>query len=477
MGDELKFGEELNEPDEEKTRKKIFDLIVGAAGMTSMLRPDRVPHVKSHGCVNATFTVNKDIRPDLKVGIFAEPGKAYPARIRFSNSSSRRQEDGVKDARGMAIKLLLDDGTDQDFLLSTEKVFFAKTAVEFLKFTDLLTKFEGRQVLENEAKSEKAEGEQGLKRLARLIAASQRPHPPNPLSIPYFSQTPYLYGQRPDGLNRAVKYSAKPTSQQPELGVMGTCEEALRKHLKQADATFAFQVQVQTNPATMPIEDATIPWPEDEANDGSPYVTVATIEIKKGPEGGPDPVFDCERSSFRPWNYLKPHHRPLGVINRMREVYENAARTRLSPKTQNQLTALMTLKEPVDENRAKLKEVMEAHSLANGRTLDRLGFVHSARFLVIGDKFAIITQFDFDFRDYINTFVDELGPLFDQVVVLMQDAPQTPVQEHRDEFFAYLERIRLQPDLFYSSYPNLSVQNILTMKDAWESQHKQGGTK
>ena len=81
------------------------------------------------------------------------------------------------------------------------------------------------------------------------------------------------------------------------------------------------------------------------------------------------------------------------------------------------------------------------------------------------------------FHDYINTFVDELGPLFDQVVVLMQDAPRTPVQEHRDEFFAYLERIRLQPDLFYSSYPNLSVQNILTMKEGWESQHKEGGTK
>jgi len=472
MGDELKFGEELDEPNEEETRKKIFKLILGAAAMTSMLKPNRVPHVKSHGCVNATFTVNKDIRPDLKVGMFGEPGKAYPARIRFSNSSSRRQEDSIPDARGMAIKLLLDDGTDQDFLLSTEKVFFAKTAVEFLKFTDLLTKFDGREKLINEIKEEKL----GLKKLAMLLAESQRPHPPNPLSIPYFSQTPYLLGQRPDGLNRAVKYSAKPTSQQLELGVMGTCEEALRKHLEQADATFDFQVQVQTNPATMPIEDATQPWPEDEANGGSPYVTVAKIEIKRRSKDGPDPVFDCDRSSFRPWNH-KPEHRPLGVINRMRKVYEDAANTRRGPKTQNQLTALMTLKEPVEESRAKLKEVMEANSLANGVTLTRLGFVHSARFLVIGDKFAIITQFDFDFHDYINTFVDELGPLFDQVVVLMQDAPRTPVQEHRDEFFAYLERIRLQPDLFYSAYPNLSVQNILTMKEGWESQHKEGGTR
>ena len=470
MAIELRFGE-TEEPGEEQTTAKIVGLIKGAAAMTSMLKPDRVPHVKSHGCVNATFTVNKDIRDDLKVGVFANPGKEYRARIRFSNSSSRRQEDSVPDARGMAIKLLLEDGTDQDFLLSTEKVFFAKTAVEFLKFTDLLTRFEGRKTLEAEAKSEEPETKYGLRNLARLIAASQRPHPPNPLAIEYFSQTPYLLGPA-----QAVKYSAKPSSLQPELGVMGDCNEALRTHLKQADATFDFQVQVrrtkQDDPEFMPIEDATKPWSEDEAKGGSAYVNVATIRIEPGEKA----VFDCETSSFRPWN-CKPEHEPLGVINRVRKVYEDAARTRLSPKTQNQLTALMTLKEPVAENKKKLHEIMTAHSLANGMTLTRLGFVHSARFLVIGDKFAIITQFDFGFRDYINIFVDELGKLFDEVVVLMQDAPPTPVQEHRDEFFAYLERIRLQPDLFYSSYPNLSVQNIRTMKDAWESQQKKGGTK
>ncbi len=96
--------------------------------------------------------------------------------------------------------------------------------------------------------------------------------------------------------------------------------------------------------------------------------------------------------------------------------------------------------------------------------------MHSARFLIIGDKFAIITSFDFDFRDYINTFVDELGDLFDQVLEVMQDAPPTPVREHRDEFVAYIERIRIQPVLFYAEYPELSVQNVLTMREAWEKQ-------
>ena len=52
----------------------------------------------------------------------------------------------------------------------------------------------------------------------------------------------------------------------------------------------------------------------------------------------------------------------------------------------------------------------------------------------------------------------------------MQDAPPTPVRNNRDEFFAYIERIRIQPVLFYAEYPELSVQNVLTMREAWEKQ-------
>ena len=154
---------------------------------------------------------------------------------------------------------------------------------------------------------------------------------------------------------------------------------------------------------------------------------------------------------------------PLGIINRIRrEVYRAAAARRLLPKTQNQLTAVMTIKEPVPAMIKRLRTLIQENSLANGLKLKRLGFVHSARFLIIGDKFAIITSFDFDFRDYINTFVDELGPLFDQVLEVIQDAPPTPIRANREEFFAYIERIRIQPVLFYAEYPELSVQNVLT---------------
>jgi hypothetical protein len=128
----------------------------------------------------------------------------------------------------------------------------------------------------------------------------------------------------------------------------------------------------------------------------------------------------------------------------------------------------MTLKEPVAESARKLRSLMHDNGLANAVRLTRLGFVHSARFVIMADKFAVITSYDFDFRDYLHTFVDELGDLFDMVLPLMQDAPPTPVREHRDEFVDYISRIRVEPDLFYSAYPDLSVQNILTMREGQE---------
>jgi hypothetical protein len=438
-------GTETPEDNEAQIIKEVRDILVPAAGFTSVLGPFRLPHVKGHGCVAATFTVNDGLPAKLAVGFFAKP-RTYEARIRFSNASSKRQDDNEGDGRGMAIKVFVSNNppVEQDFLLATEKVFFARSGREFLEFARALTRFDGRKDLEKNHPD-----------MHKLIKASQDVlRPPNPLAMQYFSQVPYLFGQ-----GMAVKYSARPSSAPPVLDLTGTLAEALKKHLTMRDATFDFNVQLQKYPEKMPVEDATVPWPEDGQH-GSPYTPVATITIKKD-----TPVLDCEAMAFDPWHHL-PDHRPLGVINRIRgEIYHQAAAKRLTPKTQNQLTALMTIKEPVPERVKELRKVIQENALANGLRLEALGFVHSARFLVLGDKFAIITSFDFDFRDYINTFVDELGPLFDQVLKVMQDAPPTPVHEHREEFVAYIERIRIQPLLFYAAYPELSVQNVLTMRE------------
>ena len=86
-------------------------------------------HPKSHGCVDADFIVNKDLRGNYRVGLFAQPGNRYKAKIRYSNAAVLRLPDlheNKNGSRGMAIKVLdvrgpvlLEDGSakNQDFLM------------------------------------------------------------------------------------------------------------------------------------------------------------------------------------------------------------------------------------------------------------------------------------------------------------------------------------------------------------------------
>ena len=47
-----------------------------------------------------------DLEPALRQGVFATPGKTWQAVMRLSNGNAYPQFDRIRDARGMAIKLL-----------------------------------------------------------------------------------------------------------------------------------------------------------------------------------------------------------------------------------------------------------------------------------------------------------------------------------------------------------------------------------
>ncbi len=92
----------------------------------------RGQHAKATGCVTAEFRIANDVPPKLRHGIFSQPGRAYRAMVRFSNSQGTFEKDGVGTARGLAIKLLDvagaravpgDGDTTQDFLMIDHPVF------------------------------------------------------------------------------------------------------------------------------------------------------------------------------------------------------------------------------------------------------------------------------------------------------------------------------------------------------------------
>ena len=133
---------------------------------------------------------------------------------------------------------------------------------------------------------------------------------------------------------------------------------------------------------------------------------------------------------------------------------------------QSPLTLVMPVR---PEARAALRaEVEQLQALPRDRNpvitaLDAIGTVHFARFVFIDDeRLAVITTYDGDFERYIMDFVDFVGPVFDDLLQHVVDAPALPVEQHRSDFLAYVRKNDLTcVPPFYSAYPTRTVQDVL----------------
>ena len=303
------LAREVTPPDEPATTAEFVAFLKAASVArhpTGEIR--RFNQTRHSGCVEAEFTVVNGLPAELKVGLFQQP-RSYAAWIRFANAASA--SDKEKDVRGMSIKVRgvrgenLTPGSDeQDFVLNSHPVMMVPGPREFLQ---LLRAVEGG----------------GLKRAlyflshpkAARIAFASRQQPSSHLDIPYWSTTPYQFGP-----GRAVKYISRPVSRaHPRTPTLTDTylHDELRLRLSTEGTAFDFFVQFQTNPQTMPIEDASVEWSERE----SPYVRVAEVRIPRQAIDAAGRDQTCERTSFSPWHCL-PEHRPLGGMNRARrEIY------------------------------------------------------------------------------------------------------------------------------------------------------------
>jgi hypothetical protein len=152
--------------------------------------------------------------------------------------------------------------------------------------------------------------------------------PGHPLGETYFSQVPILFGPYMAKLS-LIPVSANLTKLTNKRIDTDSDKLALRKlmnaHFKTQGGEWELRVQLCTDLETMPVEDSTRPWPEDEC----PWQTVARLTIE------PQTAWSDERShviddgmSFNPWHGIAVH-RPLGWVQRARKpVYEASVRTR-----------------------------------------------------------------------------------------------------------------------------------------------------
>ena len=331
---------EVRDPNEDALTAEILD-IMAATNRRAFDRHRhavRDAHAKSHGILKGELVV-PDLPEHLRQGLFSRPA-TYPVVIRLSSAPGDIHSDTIPAPRGMAIKvigvdgerLLPDDaGRNQDFLLVNIPVLSFGTIGTYRKLIGLLEKnADSPAFLQRamagvargvEAAVEAAGAEPGatLRGLARDNA--------HLLGETYHSMAAIRFG------DHIAKISAAPLSDAiraltgKDVGTVedSTLRDLVVAHFRTQGAEYRLRAQLCTDLAGMPVEDASVLWPEDL----SPHQPIATLRIP--PQDAYSParrVYGDDVLSFNPWHGIGAH-RPLGSIMRVRiAAYERSAARR-----------------------------------------------------------------------------------------------------------------------------------------------------
>ncbi|MEA2198206.1 MAG: hypothetical protein QOJ25_2257 [Solirubrobacteraceae bacterium] len=321
----LAIAEERELPDEERCIQEIIDEI--AAFMKENWLPggvQRFGNTKTFGVVRGEFHVLPGLPDNLRHGVLAHE-RTYPAWVRFSGPGPYAPPDlydygqcsvGIKLMDVPGPKLLDDERSTQDLILVSPASFVTPNVQENAKLQRYVRSRSNLFYFLNPADSHV---------LAAVTQALFSRMHTSPLETRYYSNVPFLLG---DG--QAVEYSLRPRSSKrtkiPMRAADNYLREAMARTLASGDWVIDFMVQVQTDPHRMPIEDATVKWPEHL----SPYVPVAELRLPRQRFDSPEQLAFADNLSFNPWHSLAAH-RPLGNQNRARRrMYQELARLRQS---------------------------------------------------------------------------------------------------------------------------------------------------
>ncbi|MFB9969431.1 catalase family protein [Pseudoroseomonas cervicalis] len=335
---------ERPEPDEAET---IEGLVAALRQIAETVHADsghaeRAVHAKAHALLHGELEVLGHLPPTLAQGIFSTP-RRFDAVLRFSTNPGDVLADSVSVPRGLAVKVLGVEGarlpgseaaTTQDFVLANAPVFLAPDPRAFLSSLKLLAATTDRAPGLKQAASavlrqvEKlAEAVGGGSATLRSLGGHPTTHV---LGETYWSQVPLRHG------DYVAKLSVAPRS--PTLRALEGVEvdvsddpDALRRAadavLRREGGEWEVRVQLLTDRDTMPVEDASVAWPEEQ----SPYIPIARLRAPPQPawaEAARRAV--DEGMAFSPWHGLEAH-RPLGGIMRARRAaYAASSRFRLT---------------------------------------------------------------------------------------------------------------------------------------------------
>jgi hypothetical protein len=333
---------EVPEEHEAQTTAELVKTLLGISETTfkDSGHATRSVHAKSHGLLRAELRVLDDLPPVLAQGIFAKAG-TYPVVMRLSTIPGDILDDSISTPRGLAIKVIgvagerlegSETAVTQDFTLVNGPVFASPGAKKFSDKLKLLAattdKAPGlKKVLSavfrgTEKALEAFGGESGT---LKAIGGHPETHI---LGETFFSQVPILFGRYMAKISVAPVSAELAALTNAPLNVNGKpngLREGVMEFFAETEAVWELRVQLCTDLEKMPIEDASVRWPEEI----SPFIAVARITAR------PQRAWSEARSaliddgmSFTPWQGISAH-RPLGSVMRVRKVaYEMSAKFR-----------------------------------------------------------------------------------------------------------------------------------------------------
>lgn len=282
---------------------------------------ERAVFRKQHGITYGQFIINEDIPENFKKGIFA--GSNYDCAVRFSSDTGPMAPD-LHTTIGVGLKLfgvdgpkLFGEGTNADFIFQNIDRFFARDAQQMCSFTTAGVIDKDYDTYINKHPE-----------LAAILQAMTKEEA-SVLSASYWAILPFQLGE-----TQIVKYRLIPD--ETYKGAPFDSDDYLRldleKRLRNGTATFRFEIQLRTNDASMPIDDAQVVWSIEE----SPFICIAKLHLPQQDVTAIGQSQFGSSLSFNIWRTLEMH-KPLGSVAEARKtVYAASAQARHQANGQQQ---------------------------------------------------------------------------------------------------------------------------------------------
>ncbi|HWC37588.1 MAG TPA: catalase family peroxidase [Acidimicrobiales bacterium] len=193
-------------------------------------------------------------------------GPLVRAHVRFSNGSGDPSSpDAARDARGMAVKFYLPDGSRTDVVALSLPAFFARTPEDLLAFNEARRPdpATGQPDVEK-VTAYLAEHPEGV---PAVTAAITHPIPASYATLAYHGLHAFGFVDA-SGVLRYGRYHLQPDAGEVSLTdeeAAGQAPDYLRDELARRleDGRASFELQVQLAGEGDPLDDPTAPWPED----------------------------------------------------------------------------------------------------------------------------------------------------------------------------------------------------------------------